>query len=71
MQEYVVPTGSMLPTLQIGDRIAVDKLSSTIHRGDIVVFNLRLGTTIPHFPVLVKRVIGRPGETISPSATAS
>ena len=26
-QAFVVPSGSMLPTLQIGDRIIVDKLS--------------------------------------------
>ncbi len=65
VQEYVVPTGSMLPTLQIGDRIAVDKLSSTIHRGDIVVFNRAPGDHDPAFPVLVKRVIGLPGETIT------
>lgn len=65
VQEYVVPTGSMIPTLQIGDRIAVDKLSSTIHRGDIIVFNRVPGDHDPEFPVLVKRVIGLPGETIS------
>jgi signal peptidase I len=65
VQDYVVPSGSMLPTLQIGDRIAVDKLSSTIRRGDIVVFNRAPGDHDPQYPVLVKRVIGLPGETIS------
>jgi signal peptidase I len=65
IQEYVVPSGSMLPNLQIGDRIAVDKLSSTIHRGDIIVFNRAPGDHDPEYPVLVKRVIGLPGETIS------
>lgn len=65
VQDFVVPSGSMLPTLQIGDRIAVDKLSSTIHRGDIVVFNRAPGDHDPEYPVLVKRVIGLPGETIS------
>ena len=62
---YVVPSGSMLPTLQIGDRIIVDKLSSTIHRGDIVVFRRAPGDHDPQYPILVKRVIGLPGETIS------
>jgi signal peptidase I len=42
----------------------VDKLSSTVHRGDIVVFH-----DVPADkggpPTLVKRVIGLPGETIS------
>ncbi len=65
VQVYVVPSGSMLPTLQVGDRIAVDKLSSTIHRGDIVVFNRAPGDDDPQYPILVKRVIGLPGETIS------
>ena len=65
LQDYVVPSGSMIPTLQVGDRIAVDKLSSTIHRGDIVVFNRAPGDHDPQYSVLVKRVIGLPGETIS------
>jgi signal peptidase I len=65
VQDYVVPSGSMLPTLQVGDRIAVDKLSSTVHRGDIIVFNRAPGDHDPEYPVLVKRVIGLPGETIS------
>ena len=65
VQDYVVPSGSMIPTLQIGDRIAVDKLSSTIHRGDIVVFKRAPGDHDPQYPVLVKRVIGLPGEEIS------
>ncbi len=64
-QAFVVPSGSMLPTLQIGDRIIVDKLSGTIHRGDIIVFRRAPGDTDTEYPVLVKRVIGLPGETIS------
>ncbi len=65
VESFVVPSGSMLPTLQIGDRIAVDKLSSTVHRGDIVVFRRAPGDHDPEYPVLVKRVVGLPGETIS------
>ena len=62
VQSYFVPTPSMTPTLQPGDRILVDKLSSTIHRGDIVVFqNPPADAGGP--PTLVKRVIGLPGET--------
>ena len=38
VQAFFVPSGSMLPTLQIGDRIVVIKFGYTIHRGDIVVF---------------------------------
>lgn len=65
VQAFVVPSGSMLPTLQIGDRIVVDKLSATVNRGDIVVFRRAPGDHDPQYPVLVKRVIGLPGETIS------
>jgi len=64
LQTYYVPTPSMTPTLMPGDRIIVDKLSGTIHRGDIVVFH-----DVPADrggpPTLVKRVIGLPGERIS------
>ena len=64
LESYFVPSTSMTPTLMPGDRILVDKLASTIHRGDIVVFH-----DVPADkggpPTLVKRVIGLPGETIS------
>ena len=39
---YSIPSGSMEPTLQIGDRIVVDKLSYHLHgvdRGNIIVFS--------------------------------
>ncbi len=65
VQAFVVPSPSMTPTLDPGDRIIVDKLSSTIHRGDIVVFYRAPGDHDPQYPILVKRVVGLPGETIS------
>jgi signal peptidase I len=69
IQTYSIPSGSMIPTLMIGDRILVDKLSyhlHAVHRGDVVVF----ATPPKEIPILkvndlVKRVIGLPGETIS------
>jgi len=70
----VVPSGSMQPTILVGDRVLVNKLAydlkvpfTTWHiaewsnpkRGDIVVFfSPKDGTR------LVKRVIGLPGDTI-------
>ncbi len=67
VQSFYIPSGSMLPTLQIGDRIIVDKLSyhlHDVHRGDIVVF-ARPKLEDQEYADLVKRVIGLPGETIS------
>jgi signal peptidase I len=66
-QSYFIPSPSMSPTLQPGDRVVVDKLFSTVHRGDIIVFNRAPGDTDVQYPILVKRVVGLPGETISSS----
>jgi signal peptidase I len=67
---YSIPSGSMEPTLQIGDRIVVDKLSYHLHRvqtGNIIVFATPPTEDCAGPPVanLVKRVIGLPGQTIS------
>ena len=70
VQTFFIPSGSMEPTLQIGDRILVNKLSYHLHgvdRGDIVVF-ARPPTENCGGPTvndLVKRVIGLPGDIIS------
>jgi signal peptidase I len=69
VQTFSVPSSSMYPTLQIGDRILVDRipgLAHSIHRGDIIVFHkvpTDQGGTGPED--LVKRVIGLPGDRIS------
>ena len=60
-----IPSESMLPTLEVGDRLVVEKLSYRFgnpQRGDIVVF-------IPpdHLQTddaFIKRVVGLPGDTI-------
>lgn len=62
-----IPSESMLPTLKVGDRLIIDKISFKINgveRGDIVVFNIP-ETADNDEKVLIKRVIGLPGETIS------
>lgn len=64
-QVFYVPSGSMLPTLQVGDRILVVKVGYTLHRGDIVVFKRTPRDTSTTDTYLVKRVVGLPGETIS------
>lgn len=56
-----VPSESMVPTIMIGDQIFVTKVYNTdnIRRGDILVFySEELGD------LLIKRVIGLPGENI-------
>ncbi|HEU4520557.1 MAG TPA: signal peptidase I, partial [Thermoanaerobaculia bacterium] len=70
-----VPTGSMKPTIEIGDRVVVNKLAydlkipfTTIslfkwddpHRGDIVVLFSPIDGTR-----LVKRVVAIPGDTVA------
>jgi signal peptidase I len=67
-QTFFIPSGSMEPTLQIGDRIIVNKLAitwGTIHVGDIVVFKAPPAENCGD-PVadLVKRVIGVPGDSL-------
>ena len=71
----IVPTGSMRPTIQVGDRIWVNKLAydiqlpfvyvSLVHlsdpqRGDIIVFESEVSDLR-----LVKRVVGLPGDQIA------
>ncbi|MDB5097653.1 MAG: lepB [Cyanobacteria bacterium RYN_339] len=59
-----IPSESMLPTLEVGDRLVIEKVAYRLHaptRGDIVVIKSPSGDAIP----LIKRVIGLPGERIS------
>jgi signal peptidase I len=58
-----IPSGSMEPTMQVQDRILIDRVSfrlTGIRHGDIVEFST------PEAPdrLMVKRVIGLPGDTI-------
>jgi signal peptidase I len=67
VQSFSIPSLSMYPTLKVGDRVIVDKLSydlHSVHRGDIVVFR-RPPLEDQEYADLIKRVIGLPGETIS------
>jgi len=65
VQTFFVPSGSMMPTLQVGDRMLVLKLGYSLQRGAIVVFRQPPGdVSDTSGDDLVKRVIGLPGETI-------
>ena len=62
VQNYKIPSGTMKPTIQIGDHIIVDKLTyknSEPKRGDIVIF------PFPEDPSkdFIKRIVGMGGES--------
>jgi signal peptidase I len=63
-----IPSGSMEPTLQINDRLIVDKLSYDFgkpQRGDVVVFNPTAALRNEGFhDAFIKRIIGLPGDKI-------
>ena len=68
-QTFYIPSGSMEPTLLVGDRVVVDKLAvrfGTINRGDILVFHAPPGENCGGAKVedLIKRVIGLPGDRL-------
>lgn len=75
VEAFWVPSGSMLPTIQIGDHLFVNKLAygmhvpfvgrevaqwGRLHRGDIVVFTSPIDRNID----LIKRVIAVGGDTV-------
>ncbi|MHB1653105.1 MAG: signal peptidase I [Desulfitobacteriaceae bacterium] len=66
VEARVIPTGSMLPTIQLQDRIIVDKFFfkrfDEIRPGDIIVF--RPPPKAHATEDFIKRVIGLPGDKI-------
>ena len=75
VQAFKIPSGSMLPTLLIGDHLLVNKFIYGIkmpftgkilipikqpERGDVVVFRFPKDRSIDY----IKRVIGTPGDTV-------
>src|ERR671921_424618 len=64
MEAFWIPSGSMIPTLEIGDRVLVNKFIYRFtepERGDIIVFK---SVDSPKED-LIKRVVGLPGDTIA------
>lgn len=58
---YTVPTSSMAPTVQPGDRVLAQRVDGAdVRRGDVVVFKDALWGSSP----LVKRVVGVGGDTV-------
>jgi len=66
LQVFWIPSGSMEPTLDIGDRIVVDKVSYYFRdpaRMEIVVFR-QVASFDGSKKDLIKRLVGLPGETL-------
>ncbi|HEY0717853.1 MAG TPA: signal peptidase I [Streptosporangiaceae bacterium] len=67
IQAFYIPSGSMQNTLEIGDRVLVNKLSfeaGSIHRGDIVVFSGN-GTWDPGLPPPSTSFFPRFGQSVA------
>lgn len=63
VQPYVVPTGSMIPTIEIGDRVIANKFVYRFAEpkpGDIVVLDDPTGSVT----TLIKRVIATEGQVV-------
>ncbi len=68
-QAFRIPSGSMIPTLLVGDQLLVDKVAYHFRspaRGDIIVFKYP-GDENRDF---IKRIIGLPGDTVEVRARA-
>ncbi len=64
-EAFAVPSASMAPELEPGDKVVVSKLSYLVddpRRGDVVVFDSPGPDT--RYALLVKRIVGLPGETV-------
>lgn len=66
LQVFWIPSGSMEPTLDISDRIVVDKVSYHFRRPnrlEVIVFR-QTGAFDAAKKDLIKRLVGLPGETL-------
>ena len=64
VEAFYIPSESMVPTLEIGDRVLTNKFIYRFEdpeRGDVVVFRSVEGGDED----LIKRVVGVPGDTVS------
>lgn len=61
-QPYTVPTASMAPTVEAGDRVLAERIDGAdVRRGDVVVFRDKLWGDMP----MIKRVVGVGGDEIA------
>ncbi len=67
VQAFYIPSTSMVPTLQVGDRVLVNKLAydfHPVHQGDIIVFRRPPRDQTLDISDLIKRVVAGPGQTV-------
>ena len=73
---YSIPSGSMMDTIEIGDRVITSQLTPRflpLHRGDVIVFkdpahwlnNENSQSGVDRGDHLIKRLIGMPGDVVS------
>lgn len=66
VQPFVIPSGSMIPTIELKNRVLAEKITYRFVRppkyGDIIVF--QNPTHDPATPILIKRVIAVGGQTV-------
>jgi len=63
VQSFHIPSGSMIPSLLVGDFILVDKVTYHLRepdRGDVVVFHFPLNEDVYY----IKRIVGVPGDKL-------
>jgi signal peptidase I len=68
IEPFYIPSESMVPTLEVGDRVFVNKFIYRFHepeRDDIIVFKSIGDSTEGGQEDLIKRVVGLPGDEIS------
>ena len=74
---YSIPSGSMLDTINVGDRVITTKLAPKLiklHRGDVIVFKdpahwLQNEGDVMQGDYLIKRLIGMPGDVVACQGT--
>lgn len=61
-QPYTVPTDSMVPTVNVGDRVLAERTDGDdVRRGDVVIFRDKDWGNLP----MVKRVVGVGGDEVA------
>ena len=63
VEAFQIPSGSMLPTVHVGDHLFIDKRARTPQRGAVIVYTTKDGTSF------LKRVVAVGGDTVEISGS--